>query len=390
MLRAQPCTTQPLHCWHTLLLTTSQVASRLAIEGAIVVTSESADPALGDPPDRTATVGDVGERRLIAMFTAAARRGDPTPGDRPAGDTADDGTDVVIGSGDDAAVIDVGPTVISTDTAVAGRHFRLDWSDAAQIGQRAVIQSAADIAAMGGRVVGVVAALGCPRDTPVGWLLDLNDAIAAQTHRLGGRVLGGDLVQSDDVVVSITVVGALDGLTPVTLSGARVADVIAVSGPLGTAAAGLAVLTRSGAAPMARWGREGDPRARVAAAFAVPAPDLTQGVSAARAGAHAMTDVSDGLIEELITMSQASQVSLHITSDRVPRIAEVTQVGALLGADVRNWVLTGGEDHEMLAVFAPDDVPHDWSVIGRVGPGPAAVLVDGAPPADLTGWQSFD
>ncbi|MGC4932867.1 thiamine-phosphate kinase [Gordonia sp. DT30] len=333
----------------------------------------------GPDVDRAKSLGEVGERAVIAMLTGAATGDRELPG----------GGDIVIGSGDDAAVFDVGPTVISTDTAVQDRHFRLDWSTPQQIGARTVVQSAADITAMGGRTVGVVVALACPPRTTVGWLADLNGGIVAATHRLGARVLGGDLVAADEVMVSITSVGALDGRTPVTLSGARPGDVLAVSGPLGTAAAGFAVLSRSGSPPMARWQRERDPRAEVVSAFLLPEPDARQGVVAARAGAHAMTDISDGLVEELLTIANSSDVALAVTGAAVPRRAAVDDVARLLGADARTWALTGGEDHELLVAIESDAVPPGWTVIGAVEAGPAHVTIDGRDISGLSGWRAF-
>lgn len=321
------------------------------------------------------TVGDLGERALISLFTSAAG--------------TETSRDIVVGSGDDAAVFDAGgPTVISTDTVVQDRHFRFDWSTPRQIGERAVVQSAADIAAMGARTVGVVVSIACPVTTPAATVTEINDGILAATHRLGGRVLGGDLVAAQQVVLTVTSVGALDGLTPVALTGARAGDVLAVSGPLGGAAAGLAVLSAAG-----------DSADRLVAAhhevvdsYRVPAPDLSAGVLAARAGAHAMTDVSDGLVEELQTMAQASKVSLAVDVTRIPRTPATTLAAAELGEDDNLWALTGGEDHQLLAAFAPADVPAGWSVIGDVSEPTAdrdPVSVAGVSAGDLRGWQSF-
>lgn len=324
------------------------------------------------------TVGDLGERALISVFTSAASTGS----DR----------DIVIGSGDDAAVFDAGgPTVISTDTAVERRHFRFDWSTPDQIGERAVIQSAADIAAMGARTVGVVVSIACPVTTRASTVSGINDGVVAATHRLGGRVLGGDLVAADQVVLTVTSVGALDGLAPVALTGAQVGDVLAVSGPLGGAAAGLAVLlaAESTTAHGARLRAE---HGAVVDAYRLPTPDLSAGAQAARAGAHAMTDVSDGLIEELTTMSQASKVALAVDGSRVPRTAATTRAADALGEDADVWALTGGEDHQLLAAFAPADVPQGWTVIGSVEARTAEraeVSVDGVDTRGLRGWQSF-
>ncbi|WP_374610896.1 thiamine-phosphate kinase [Gordonia sp. (in: high G+C Gram-positive bacteria)] len=328
--------------------------------------------------DRTDTVGAIGERAVIAALTASATSGEPAD-------------DIVIGSGDDAAVLDIGGSaVISTDTVVEGRHFRFDWSTPEQVGARAVVQSAADVAAMGGRTTGLVVSIACPSDTPVGVVLDLNDGVVRAAHGQGARVLGGDLVAAGQVVVSVTAVGALEGRPPVSLGGARPGDVLAVSGPLGASAAGLAVLS--------------DPRPMVSdwselvALHRVPNPDLTQGPVAAAAGAHAMTDISDGLVEELLTMSRAAQVAMTVHGDAVPRRPDLAAAASELGADVDRWVLAGGEDHHLLAAFGgPAVVPPGWTVIGSVGEKSSSapeVWVDdrrvGGPDGlELHGWQSF-
>ncbi|MGV9710405.1 thiamine-phosphate kinase [Gordonia sp. NPDC003424] len=337
------------------------------------------EPA-GDPVDRSRTVGEVGERRLIAALTRAAAGSDlrPPPGT---------GHDIVIGSGDDAAVIDTaGPAVISTDTAVQGRHFRFDWSDARTVGARAVVASAADIAAMGGRTTGIVVSIACPADTPVGTVLDLNAGIVDATHRFGARVLGGDLVAAGQVVVTVTAVGVLDGALPIVVSGARPGDVLAVTGTaLGSSAAGLALL-----ADAEKRGDTGllDAFPRLVGAYRLPAPDLAQGPVAARAGAHAMTDISDGLVEELVTMSAASGTLLSVESGLVPSDPEIAAAAAAIGVDPRDWIVAGGEDHELLAAFAPESVPAGWTRIGAVTSG-AGVIVDGDGARDLHGWQSF-
>ncbi|MCM3896751.1 thiamine-phosphate kinase [Gordonia sputi] len=337
------------------------------------------------PEPSGVTVGDLGERALISLFTSAA--------------TTATSRDIVVGSGDDAAIFDAGgPTVISTDTAVQNRHFRFEWSTPRQIGERAVIQSAADIAAMGARTVGVVVSIACPVSTPAATLTEINDGILAATHRLGGRVLGGDLVAADEVVLTVTSVGALDGLTPVALTGAQVGDVLAVSGPLGSAAAGLAVLLAAdecdddGERSAERSHRLRAQHAEVVDSHRLPNPDLSAGVVAARAGAHAMTDVSDGLVEELKTLAAASNVALAVDVSRVPRTEATTRAAAELDESDDIWALTGGEDHQLLAAFAAADVPPGWVVIGDVRERTGdrtPVSLDGIATSDLRGWQSF-
>lgn len=331
-------------------------------------------------PEAGVTVGEVGERALIALFTAAATERQSRDGE------------VVIGSGDDAAVLQGdGSVVVSTDTAVAGRHFRFDWSTPEQIGSRAVVQSAADIAAMGGALTGLVVSIGCPPQTRVDRVLALNNGLVEQTHRLGGRVLGGDLVSTPTVILTVTSVGSLAGVAPVTLSGAQPGDVLAVSGPLGGGAAGLAVLSaiENGADP-----ELAQRFSSLVHDYQLPQPDLTQGPIAARAGAHAMTDVSDGLVEEIITMAAASARTIEVDSAALPQPDALAELAAELGVDPVRWSLTGGEDHVLLATFAPQTMPAGWTAIGRVGDGPATALVDGIAVdgpdrGALRGWQSF-
>lgn len=332
--------------------------------------------------ERERTVAQVGERRIIDLFTRAART-----------EPACTAGDLVIGSGDDGAVLDLGgPVVVSSDTAVQDRHFRLEWSAPADIGARAVVASAADIAAMGARTVGVVVSLACPPGLSAGTLLDVNDGIVSATQSLGARVLGGDLVEAGELVVTVTCLGALDGRPPVRLDGACAGDVLAVSGPLGAAAAGYAVLAAEDRDLSAGPPEFDDPNAEVVAAFRVPRPDPEAGTRAARAGAHAMTDISDGLLAELITMARASRVDLSVRRAAIPTTAAVRDVARRRGADAADWALTGGEDHELLAAFADGDVPAGWTVLGQVtrsADASGSVLVDGRRVDGSGGWRTF-
>nr|WP_212763130.1 thiamine-phosphate kinase [Gordonia araii] len=290
----------------------------------------------------------------------------------------------LIGPGDDAAVVEDGVTVLSVDTAVQDRHFRLAWSTPEQIGARAVVAAVADIAAMGARPTGILVSHAAPPDTPADVLVGINRGVVGRAAGLGAAMLGGDLVTAGEISVSITAVGVLDGIDPVRMSGARPGDVLAVSGPLGASAAGYAVLSRG--LPFADAAS-----VEVVDAFRCPAPDLTQGAVAARAGAHALTDVSDGLIEELSLLSASSGVAVEVAADDIPITDAVRVVAEQLGVDVRTWALGGGEDHELLGAF-PDGgaIPVGWTVIGRVAaasPERLAVSIDGGPPG-ISGWHS--
>ena len=128
-----------------------------------------------------------------------------------------------MGPGDDAAVVFAadGRTVVSTDMLVAERHFRLDWSTPHDVGRKAIAQNAADIEAMGARATAFVVAFGAPGDTPAAQVVELADGMWHEARLLGAGIVGGDLVSAPQWVISVTVLGDLDGREPVLRSGAR-------------------------------------------------------------------------------------------------------------------------------------------------------------------------
>lgn len=314
------------------------------------------------------TVSDVGEFTLVGAVTAGRRQPSTT----------------LLGPGDDAAVVSAadGRVVATTDVLVQGVHFRLDWSTAEQVGRKAVAVNLADIAAMGAAPTSVLVGLACPGSTPTQVVLDLAKGMGTEAERAGAGLVGGDMVAAEEIVLSITALGDLGGRPPVTRSGAKPGDVLAVKGKLGWAAAGLAVLGRGFRSPVGvvnaqRW----------------PEPPYADGPAAARAGATAMIDVSDGLLGDVGHIARASGVSVDLSAEQLPVDQRLTEVGAALGAVPLDWVLTGGEDHALTATFPADaELPPGWRAIGvvRAAEGEPAVTVDGKvyETAD-PGWQHW-
>ncbi|WP_306436933.1 thiamine-phosphate kinase [Rhodococcus sp. 06-235-1A] len=294
----------------------------------------------------------------------------------------------IVGPGDDAAVVSAsdGRIAASTDMLVHGRHFRLDWSSPIQIGRKAIAQNGADIAAMGAQCSGFLVSLGCPADTPVSVTDGLNEGMWLEAVAAGSAIVGGDVVQSKELVISITALGDLQGRAPVLRSGARVGDLIAFAGRLGWSAAGLALLL----ADARRTGHEG-----VLDAHRVPVPPYRSGIEAAEAGATSLTDVSDGLLSDLGHIAEASGVGMAVDPDLLDVPAELHSAAQELGVDPVNWILTGGEDHALVGTF-PDRsaVPSGWSVIGRVehvvDERGRRVTVGGRVHSGRSGWTSFE
>jgi thiamine-monophosphate kinase len=311
-----------------------------------------------------ATVGELGEFGLIDVITARLTTS-PV---------------VLIGPGDDAAVVAApdARVVASTDLLVEGRHFRRAWSEPADVGHRAAAANMADIAAMGAVPTALLVGLALPADLPTAWVTALTDGLHEECLSTGAVVVGGDVVRSDTLVISVTALGSLEGRAAVTRAGAQQGDLVAVAGRLGWAAAGLAVLSRGFRSPRV-----------LVDAHRRPAPPYSEGPRAAALGATAMTDVSDGLVADLGHLAAASGIAVEISSDAFHVPQEFQDTARALNADPLQWLLAGGEDHALVATFPPDvDLPMAWSVIGRVVEG-AGVLVDGAPYAGPGGWQSF-
>jgi thiamine-monophosphate kinase len=291
-----------------------------------------------------------------------------------------------VGIGDDAAVLAFpdGRVVATTDFLLEGRHFRRDWAGPADIGHRAAVRSLADVAAMGARPTALLVALAAPPALSAAWALDLSGGLAAEAERAGATVAGGDTAQFDVVLLAVTGLGDLQGRSPVTRAGARPGDLVAVAGPLGWSAAGLALLAAGRPEP-----------ASLVAAHLRPTPPYDAGPEAADLGATAMMDISDGLVADLGHIARASGVAIDIDPAALDPTPLIPAAQALAAGqppdppDPLEWMLTGGEDHSLVAAFpAGTPLPPRWQVIGEVRAG-HEVLVDGRPHAGPGGWVHF-
>jgi thiamine-monophosphate kinase len=288
---------------------------------------------------------------------------------------------VVLGPGDDAAVVSAvdGRTVVSTDMLVQDRHFRLDWSTPHDVGRKAIAQNAADVEAMGARATAFLVGFGAPGETAATDADALVDGMWDEAARLGAGIVGGDLVSCPQWVLSVTVLGDLDGRPPVLRSGAKAGSALAVAGELGRSAAGYSL-----------WRNGIDGFEELRHRHLVPRPPYGAGAAAAVAGAQAMIDVSDGLVADLRHLAEASGVGVDVSTAALAADRDaLAAAAAAVGADARSWILGGGEDHALVACFA-GAAPAGWRVIGQVVAGPTRVLVDGAEWSGYAGWTSFE
>ncbi|WP_062288788.1 thiamine-phosphate kinase [Demequina phytophila] len=310
-----------------------------------------------------ATVGEMGEDALIAAFAPRL----------PVSDSE------ILGPGDDAAVLSVdGDLVVSSDVLMEGHHFRLDWSSPEDIGWRAAMQNLADIDAMGAVPTALQITLAVPPSLDADWVMRFADGLREACEPHGVGVVGGDLSASRDIAISVTVLGETHGTEPITRDDALPGQVVAVSGPLGAAAAGYVQLTE---------GRRIDEE--TIGLFLRPRPRIGAGLEAALYGATALMDISDGLVRDAGRIARRSEVGIDLRSEDVPVHEGARFAATELLVDARIWALTGGEDHHMLAVFPrAEAVPEGWTVVGETTDAFAGVRVDGEVP-DALGWDHF-
>lgn len=306
------------------------------------------------------------------------------------------------GIGDDASVSrHAGPTATSVDAVVEGVHFRREWSTAAQVADKAEATALSDLAAMAADPGEVYVTLGLPADTAAGWVEELVDGFVEAAGAYGVALAGGDTVASPNLFVAVTVVGrAPEGESLIFRSGAAAGDLVAVTGCLGGAAAGLLLLDQQaaaqpGAAADGPAGLSEDLRAALIARHLAPRPLLAAGSRLRGSGVTALVDVSDGLAADLSHLAEASGVSISIDPSLVPVQEGVSEVAGSAGLEPLDLALAGGEDYELAMTVPPEGLELvrqkiesagcRLTVVGEAGPGDGISLVgaggDSSPPA---------
>jgi thiamine-monophosphate kinase len=310
---------------------------------------------------------------------------------------------VRLGIGDDCALLRPRPgeeLAVTTDLSLAGRHFRLDWHPAEAVGHRTLARGLSDLAAMGARPVAAFLSLGVPRDLTLAgagspsWVDRFLNGFFDLANACKTPLAGGDLAESPLALADIVLVGAVPRGRALLRSRARPGDLLYVTGSLGGAAAGLALLAQNGEKP----GRAAPPmNARnefpeLLRPHFYPQPRIAQGEWLRRRRlATAALDVSDGLSTDLAHLCQESGVTAVVEADWLPRAEAASLAQAL----------HGGEDYEILFTARPNArIPGLISgvAVTRIGriedhaPGkPLVSLATGCTiePLPAQGWEHF-
>lgn len=299
--------------------------------------------------DPRTPVGQFGERALLAHLGARV----PTA------------TGVVVGIGDDAAAVEIGPfALVTTDCLVERVHFRREAAPPRLLGRKALTVNLSDIAAMGGLARYATVSLGLPTEIEVGWVDSLYDGLLERAAEAGVALVGGNLSRVPDAItIDVTLLGDAGRL--LLRNGARPGDRVVVTGALGAAAEGLRLLDDG-----ARLDDEGELFATgvwtETSADAVlaclraqldPRPPLALARSIGDRGlARAGMDISDGLSSDLPEICRQSGVGAVIDLVDLPVDARAAGLERARGGDALSLGLHGGEDYQLLLAVAPGDV----------------------------------
>lgn len=268
-----------------------------------------------------------------------------------------------VGPGDDAAVtVPGGATATSVDALVEGVHFRRDYCELRLVGRKALATALSDLAAMGAEPGEAYVVLGAPPDLGEDECLELVDAIDAIATETGTAVAGGDVTRAPVLTLAVTVVGhapAPEAL--VTRGGGRPGDLLVLTGEIGGAAAGLALLER----PELAAAVSEDTGERLRRRQLDPVPRLGAGRALAAAGATAMIDLSDGLGGDARHLAERSGVAIRIDAGALPLAKGVAEVAAAAGRDPLELATSGGEDYELLAALPPERLAEASVAIGE-------------------------
>lgn len=300
-------------------------------------------------------VSDIGEFALIDRLAAIARHSSDHS--------------VILGIGDDAAIVKPGSSIIvlTSDMLVDGVHFDSAHQPFASIGHRAMAANISDVAAMAARPRYALVCLGLPGESHVAEIEELYEGLVGFASRFGVAVVGGDVVSSPNIVISVALMGCAADELGARRSSAKAGDKIIVTGHLGRSAAGLF----AGRLPQDEIT---DLDAGMIAAHLFPEPRLAAALAALSAGARCMQDVSDGFVKDLGHICQESSLGAMVELSKLPLDKGLRDFCASHHLGAEKLLLAGGEDFELIITCPPEISGRVVQAINEVDPAGASVV----------------
>jgi thiamine-monophosphate kinase len=332
---------------------------------------------------KVSELGEFGLIDLLAKMVSSLQNKQLTPRQQ-----------LIVGIGDDAAAWhgDASTQLATVDSLIEGVHFSLSTISWKELGWKSLAVNLSDIAAMGGVPRYALVSLALPGNTEVEDVTALYEGMIELAQQYEVAIVGGDTCKSPVVSITVTVLGSVSNEHMLRRSTARPGDKVAVTGYLGSAAAGLEMLTN-------RLQLEPEVTTYLRDAFLRPRPRIAEGQLLVKHGVVTAIDISDGLLSDLRHICEASQVSARVEVDRLP---VQPMVRDNFGDRALKLALAGGEDYELLFTASTEvinkvqeEAACPVTIVGEIFAGKAGevnVLDTNGNPADVTkeaGWEHF-
>ena len=313
-------------------------------------------------PQRT-SLSDLGEFGLIKHLTSNFEINNPS---------------TLTGIGDDAAVLDFKDkkAVVSTDLLIEGVHFDLAYMPLKHLGYKSVVVNLSDIYAMNAKPTQITVSVAVSNRFPLEALEELFDGIATAAKEYNVDVIGGDTPSSQKgLIISITAIGEADENELVYRNGAKITDLLVVSGDIGAAYMGLQVLEREKQVFQVNPNNQPDLDAYTYIIERQLRPEARKDVRtllhALEIKPTAMIDISDGLSSEIIHLCKQSEVGCNLYEDKLPLDPQLISVCEEFNIDSTTVAINGGEDYELLFTISMDDFDKikgnpNFSIIGHM------------------------
>lgn len=297
-------------------------------------------------PSKKAKITDLGEKKLIKRLLSRSQN--------PRVKSLFLNKISIESLSDDAALVDIGDNylVLCSDMLMQSSHFPVEMSFH-QIGQKVVTVNVSDLAAMGADAVGIIISMGLTKNMLVEEFDELVEGILDACEKYGMALIGGDTNESSELTLSGTCVGIVKKENVLMKAGARVGDIVAVTGQLGLAAAGFKIIDNDLFDNL-------DPtvvKNNIKHAL-MPEARLKEGKILSKSGAvSSATDITDGLLSELGELIDANngKIGMIINQDDLPIPLDVIEVSKITNTDLYYMALSYGEDFELLITISPED-----------------------------------
>jgi thiamine-monophosphate kinase len=264
--------------------------------------------------------------------------------------------------GDDAAVLDFGDkkAVISTDLLVEGVHFDLAYMPLKHLGYKAVVANVSDICAMNATPKQLTVSIAVSNRFPLEALEELFEGITLASKIYNVDIIGGDTTSSQKgLIISITAIGEANLEDIVYRNGAKVSDLLVVSGDIGAAYMGLQVLEREKQVFQVNPNNQPDLEAYTYLIERQLKPearnDVKELLEKLEIKPTAMIDISDGLSSEILHLCKQSNVGCNLYEEKIPVDPQLINVCEEFNLDITTIALSGGEDYELLFTIAMED-----------------------------------